>query len=88
VAAVDASAEDEQGFNAGGGIGQLNLEIDNVDDVVTTVDVYDSDSDFTWSAGVGLNFFERFNVRLEYEQFDFNDVDNANALWLTGAFRF
>ncbi len=176
VAAVDASAEDEQGFYAGGGIGQFNLEIDNVDDVVTTVDDYDSDdtaykvfggwrmnkwlalelayinlgspneeilpdttvevktdgfapyivgtipigffevfakagylwydvnaridsplgtasssdsdSDFTWSAGVGLNFFERFNVRLEYEQFDFNDVDNANALWLTGAFRF
>ena len=40
VAAVDASAEDEQGFFAGRGIGQFNLEID---DVVTTVDDYDSD---------------------------------------------
>ena len=177
VAACDADAADnESGFYAGAGIGQFNLEIDNFDDVVTTVDDYDSDdtaykvfagwranqwlalelayinlgspddeilpdttvevetdgfapyivgtipigffevfakagylwydvnaridsplgtasasdsdSDFTWSAGVGLNFFERFNVRLEYVQFDFNDVNNANALWLTGAFRF
>jgi OOP family OmpA-OmpF porin len=177
VAAFDANAADnEAGFYAGGGVGQFDLEIDNFDDVVTTVDDYDSDdtayklfggwrankwlalelayvnlgspddeilpdttvevetdgfapyvvgtfpigmfevfakagyfwydinarvdsplgtasasdsdSDFTWTAGVGLNFFERFNVRLEYEQFDFNDVDNANALWLTGAFRF
>lgn len=174
--AAEASAEDEQGFYAGGGVGQFNLEIDNFNDVVTTVDDYDSDdtaykvyggwrankwlalelayinlgspddeilpdttvevetdgftpyivgtipigmfevfakagyfwydvnartdsplgtasasdsgSDFTWSAGVGLNIFERVNVRLEYEQFDFNDVDNANALWLTSAFRF
>jgi OOP family OmpA-OmpF porin len=177
VAAFDANAADnEAGFYAGGGVGQFDLEIDNFDDVVTTVDDYDSDdtayklfggwrankwlalelayinlgspddeilpdttvevetdgfapyivgtfpigmfevfakagyfwydinaridsplgtasasdsdSDFTWTAGVGLNFFERFNVRLEYEQFDFNNVDNANALWLTGAFRF
>jgi OOP family OmpA-OmpF porin len=48
----------------------------------------DSDSTFTWSAGVGLNFFGRFNVRLEYEQFDFDNVDDSKALWLTGAFRF
>jgi len=177
VAAFDANAADnEAGFYAGGGVGQFDLEIDNFDDVVTTVDDYDSDdtayklfggwrankwlalelayinlgspddeilpdttvevetdgfapyivgtfpigmfevfakagyfwydinaridsplgtasasdsdSDFTWTAGVGLNFFERFNVRLEYEQFDFNNVDNANALWLTGAVRF
>lgn len=48
----------------------------------------DSDSTFTWSAGLGLNFLERFNVRLEYEQFDFDQTDDAKALWLTGAFRF
>lgn len=177
IAACNAvAADNDTGFYAGGGIGQFDLEIDNFDDVVTTVDDYDSDdtaykvfggwrankwlalelayinlgspddeilpdttvevetdgfapyvvgtipigifevfakagyfwydisaridspfgsasasdndSDFTWTAGVGLNIFERVNVRLEYEQFDFNDVDNANALWLTGAFRF
>ncbi|MGH8131236.1 MAG: outer membrane beta-barrel protein [Steroidobacteraceae bacterium] len=48
----------------------------------------DSESDFTYSVGVGLNFLERFNVRLEYEQFDFKNLDDSNALWLTGAFRF
>ncbi len=48
----------------------------------------DSESDFTYSVGVGLNFLERSNVRLEYEQFDFQRFDDSNALWLTGAFRF
>jgi len=48
----------------------------------------DSDQTFTWSAGLGVNIFERMNVRLEYEQFDFNKADTSNALWLTGAFRF
>ena len=37
---------------------------------------------------MGVNFFERFNVRLEYEQIDINDTDESNALWLTGAVRF
>ncbi len=48
----------------------------------------DSDSTFTWSAGLGVNIFERVNIRLEYEQFDFDDTDDAKALWLTGAYRF
>ena len=48
----------------------------------------DSDETFTWSAGLGVNIFEHVNVRLEYEQFDFNNADTSNALWLTGAFRF
>jgi OOP family OmpA-OmpF porin len=48
----------------------------------------DSGEDFTWSAGVGLTIFETFNLRLEYEQFDFDNIDDSNALWLTGSFRF
>jgi len=48
----------------------------------------DSGEDFTWSAGVGVTVFETFNLRLEYEQFDFENIDDANALWLTGSFRF
>ena len=47
-----------------------------------------SDDNFTWSAGLGVNIFEHVNVRLEYEQFDFENTDTSNALWLTGAFRF
>jgi hypothetical protein len=44
--------------------------------------------DFTWAAGAGVTIFDAFNIRLEYEQFDFEDTDDSNALWLTGAFRF
>lgn len=53
-----------------------------------TVTVDDSGDDFTWSAGLGLTVFETLNLRLEYEMFDVQEVDDANALWLTGAFRF
>jgi len=53
-----------------------------------TVVVDDSGDDFTWSAGLGLTVFDTFNLRLEYEMFDVQEVDDANALWLTGAFRF
>lgn len=48
----------------------------------------ESNETFTWSAGLGINVFERVNVRLEYEQFDFDESDDASALWLTGAWRF
>lgn len=53
-----------------------------------SVVVEDSGDDFTWSAGVGLTVFDAFNMRLEYEMFDVRQADDANALWLTGAFRF
>jgi opacity protein-like surface antigen len=56
---------------------------------VADLDVIDgSDEDFVYGAGVGLTFFEGLNFRLEYEIIDVSDVDDANALWLTGAFRF
>ena len=53
-----------------------------------TVVTDESDEEFTWSAGLGLNVFETLNLRLEYEMFDVQNIDDANALWLTGAFRF
>jgi hypothetical protein len=59
-----------------------------IDTPVGSVSEDDSDSTFTWSAGAGLNIFEHVNIRLEYEQFDFDQADDAKALWLTGAFRF
>ena len=47
-----------------------------------------SGDDFTWSLGAGVTFLKSFNLRLEYEQFDFQNTDDSNALWLTGTFRF
>ena len=178
AAAASAQATDnESGFYAGAGVGTFDIQIDDVDDVTTTIDRYDSDDtaykvfggwrmnpylsfelayvnlgsptdeilpdtrltvetdgiapyvvgtlpigdwfevfakagyywydvsarvnsplgntstktsddNFTWSAGLGVNIFEHVNVRLEYEQFDFENTDTSNALWLTGAFRF
>ena len=47
-----------------------------------------SGDDFTWSMGAGVTFFRNFNLRLEYEQFDFQNTNDSNALWMTGTFRF
>ncbi len=177
AAGTAGAMDNETGFYAGAGIGTFNVKVDDVDDVTTTVDRYDSDdtaykafagwrmnpylafevayvnlgspddeiapdtrlttetdgfapyvvgvlpigdwfevfakagyywydtearitsplgdanasnSDeaFTWTAGLGVNVFERVNIRLEYEQFDIEDTDDSNALWLTGAYRF
>ena len=47
-----------------------------------------SDEDLVYGAGFGLVLFDHLNVRLEYEIIDISDVDDANAAWLTGAWRF
>jgi opacity protein-like surface antigen len=47
----------------------------------------DSDS-FVWGGGIGANFGEKFNLRAEYERYDLKGLDDADALWLTAAWRF
>ena len=47
-----------------------------------------SDEDLVYGAGFGVVLFEHLNVRVEYEIIDISDVDDANAAWLTGAWRF
>lgn len=47
-----------------------------------------SDEDLVYGAGVGLVLFDHLNARLEYEIIDVSDVEDASALWLTGAWRF
>ncbi|HEY5559472.1 MAG TPA: outer membrane beta-barrel protein [Steroidobacteraceae bacterium] len=176
TAAQAQGADEEYGFYAGAGVGEYQVEIDDFDDVTTTIEEYDSDDtawkafggwranryfsteiayinlgsptdeiapdvfaktetdgfapyvvgtfplgpfelfakagyyiyetdarvttplgtatgsdsgdDFTWTAGAGVTIFDTFNLRLEYEQFDFENTDDSTALWLTGAFRF
>lgn len=48
----------------------------------------ESDEDLVYGAGFGLVLFDHLNARLEYEIIDISDVDDANAIWLTGAWRF
>jgi opacity protein-like surface antigen len=47
-----------------------------------------SEEDFLYGAGVGMTFFDHLNARLEYEKIDSDAVDDADALWLSAAWRF
>ena len=50
---------------------------------------FDEESqDLVYGAGIGANIGERFNVRFEYEKFDLEGLDDADSLWLTGAWKF
>jgi len=48
----------------------------------------ESDEDFAYGAGVGITFFEHVHARLEYEIIDVSVADDADAFWLSGAWRF
>jgi opacity protein-like surface antigen len=47
-----------------------------------------SDEDFLYGFGVGMTFFDHLNARLEYERIDSDLIDDADALWFSGAWRF
>lgn len=52
-------------------------------------DVIDeSGSDAVYSAGVGYTLLGRLNFKAEYEVIDINDYDDANAVWISAAWRF
>ncbi|MDY6944818.1 MAG: porin family protein [Pseudomonadota bacterium] len=53
----------------------------------------ESGEDFMYGVGVGATFFQHLNVKLEYEWIDLDNprnlnIDDANALWVTGQWRF
>jgi hypothetical protein len=48
----------------------------------------DSGEDLMYGVGVGMTFFDHLHAKLEYEKIDLDDVDDANAFWLTGQWRF
>lgn len=52
------------------------------------VEIDEESDDLVYGAGVGLNIGEKLNIRFEYEKFDLETVDDADALWLTAAWRF
>jgi len=50
---------------------------------------FDEESeDLVYGAGIGANLGEKLNIRFEYERFDLERLDDADALWLTAAWRF
>jgi outer membrane immunogenic protein len=48
----------------------------------------DSAEDLVYGAGLGITLFEHLHARLEYEFFDIEDTESANAVWVSGAWRF
>jgi hypothetical protein len=63
----------------------VDLELDLDSDPDADSDY--SESDFLYGVGAGLTFFNHLHVRAEYEVIDIDDAD-ANAVWLSGAWRF
>jgi hypothetical protein len=54
-------------------------------------DVFQSNSseeDLLYGVGVGMTFFEHLHARLEYERIDSSVIDDSDAIWLSGAWRF
>jgi len=45
-------------------------------------------NDLVYGVGVGLTLFDHLHARLEYEVFDLDEVEDADAFWLTAAWRF
>jgi OOP family OmpA-OmpF porin len=50
--------------------------------------VDESGEDLVWSAGLGIDVLDRVNLRLEYEEIDIEQLDEADALWLNVAWKF
>jgi OOP family OmpA-OmpF porin len=48
----------------------------------------ESGEDLVWSAGLGIDVLDRMNIRLEYEEIDIQELDEADALWLNVAWKF
>ena len=59
---------------------QINVE--------TIRELDESDEDLVYGAGIGVTLLGHLHARLEYEVIDISEVSDANALWLSGAWRF
>lgn len=66
----------------------VDLRVDIDDPLAPDIDSSESDEDLLYGGGVGMTFLQRLNVRLEYERIDSDVVDDADALWLSGSWRF
>jgi hypothetical protein len=50
--------------------------------------VDESGEDLVWSAGIGIDILDKANLRLEYEEYDIEALDEADAIWLNFAWKF
>jgi len=66
----------------------VDLKADIDDPLRPDFDSSSSNEDLVYGVGVGMTFFEHLNARLEYEKIDADRLDDADALWFSGAWRF
>jgi len=73
-----------------GKVGYLFYDVDaSVDlDNGPGFDSSSSEQDFTYGGGVGMTLFERLHARLEYQRIDSSKINDADAFWFSGAWRF
>ena len=73
-----------------GKIGYLFYDVDaSVDlDNGPGFDSSSSEQDLTYGGGIGMVFFEHLNARLEYQRIDSDVINDADAFWFSGAWRF
>jgi opacity protein-like surface antigen len=68
LAASSVHADEEQGLYIGGGVGQVNVDIDDFDDLATTVDKYSSD-DTAYKLFAGWRFNKNIALQLDYSNY-------------------
>ncbi|MBL8268138.1 outer membrane beta-barrel protein [Steroidobacter sp.] len=66
----------------------LDVSIDIDDPLDPDSSSSDSGEDVFYGVGVGMTFFDRLHAKLEYEKIDLKGVDDSNAFWFTGQWRF
>ena len=67
-------------------VGMMWYDVDL--DIENDPTLSDSGEDPIYGVGVGLTLVERLSLRLEYEIVDVETLDDAEAVWLTAAWRF
>src|SRR5688572_2367856 len=67
-------------------VGMMWYDVDL--DIENDPTISDSGEDPIYGVGVGLTLVERLSLRLEYEIVDVETLDDAEAVWLTAAWRF
>jgi len=69
----------------------FDVELDVDFDIGDDDDFLDSDSSdeaLSYGFGVGATIFERVALKLEYEKIDLDALDDFDAIWASGAWRF
>lgn len=66
----------------------VGLTADIDDPLKPDFDSSSSDEDLLYGFGIGATFFDHLHARLEYEKIESDVIDDADAIWLSGAWRF